>query len=135
MRLTTRYRFAASHRLHTPALSEEENYALYGKCNNPYGHGHNYVVDITVEGPVDALGQVVNRLALDTLVKENVLARMDHRNLNVDLAEFQSMVPTTENLAAVIQESLERNWTLRAKLVRLQISETDRNSFVWEADR
>ena len=135
MRLTSRYHFAASHRLHTPALTEEENYALYGKCNNPYGHGHNYVVDITVEGPLDASGQVANRMALDTLVKENILACMDHRNLNVDLEEFQSMVPTTENLAAVIQESLERNWTLEAKLVRLRISETDRNSFVWEADR
>jgi 6-pyruvoyltetrahydropterin/6-carboxytetrahydropterin synthase len=135
VRLTSRYHFSASHRLHTPALSEEENYALYGKCNNPYGHGHNYVIDITVEGRPDASGQIVNRMTLDNLVKENILARLDHRNLNVDLAEFQSKVPTTENLAAAIQESLERNWTLGAKLVRLRISETDKNSFVWEADR
>ena len=75
MRLTSRYRFSASHRLDTPALTPEENRQLYGKCNNPYGHGHDYVLDVSVEGPVDRDGQIVDREALDALVRERVLAR------------------------------------------------------------
>jgi 6-pyruvoyltetrahydropterin/6-carboxytetrahydropterin synthase len=136
VRLTARYRFAASHRLHTPALNEEENRRLYGKCSNPHGHGHDYTVDVTVEGAVNADGQVVNRMALDRLVEERVLDRMDHRNLNLDVAEFSAyLVPTTENLATVIQRTLQEHWTLAPSLVRVRISETDRNTFVWEAPR
>src|SRR5512136_2613483 len=93
--LTRRYRFAASHRLHTDALSVEENARLYGKCNNPFGHGHDYVLDVTVAAPVDASGQIVNREALDTLVREQVLARLDHRNLNCDVPELRHQVATT----------------------------------------
>lgn len=132
MRLTSRYRFAASHRLYASGLSEEENRALFGKCNNPHGHGHDYVLDITVEGPVDGSGQVVNRMALDALVEERVLARLDHKNLNCDLGEFADAVPTTENLAHVIRGSLASQWTLAPRLVRIQISETARNTFAWE---
>ena len=133
MRLTTRHRFSAAHRLDTPALTPEENRRLYGKCNNPFGHGHDYTVDITVEGAVSADGQVANRAALDALVESAVIARLDHKNLNADLPEFATAVATTENLATVIRESLEREWTLAARLVRVRISETDRNTFIWEA--
>jgi 6-pyruvoyltetrahydropterin/6-carboxytetrahydropterin synthase len=133
MRVTRRYRFAASHRLDTPALSAEENRRLYGKCNNPYGHGHDYVLDVTVEGAVDEHGQVVDREALDRLVKEQVLARMDHRNLNEELPEFASSPPTTENLASVIQAALLEHWNLPGRLAHLRISETDRNTFDLEA--
>ena len=133
MTLTSRYRFAAAHRLDTPALTPEQNRQLYGKCNNPFGHGHDYVVDISVDGPVGADGQLVNREALDALIRKSVLARLDHRNLNVDVPEFAGSVATTENLAMVIHEYLQREWTLAARLVRIRISETDRNSFVWEA--
>ena len=133
VRLTRRYRFAASHRLHAPALGEQENRRLYGKCNNPYGHGHDYVLEVTVEGPVDDSGQVAGRAALDRLVQEHVLDRVDHRNLNADLAEFADRVPTTENLASVIEKSLCEHWTLPARLARLRISETDRNAFELEA--
>ena len=133
MKLTTRHRFSAAHRLDTPALSPEENRRLYGKCNNPFGHGHDYSVDVTVEGAVNADGQVANRAQLDALVRNAVIARLDHKNLNTDLPEFASAVPTTENLATVIRESLQRQWTLAARLVRVRISETDRNTFVWEA--
>jgi len=129
MRLTRRYRFAASHRLHSPALSEEENREVYGKCANPYGHGHNYVLDVTVEGPVDDNGQVADRMSLDRLIRERVLVRMEHRNLNQDLPEFASAVPTTENLAAAIRAMLLEHWTLRPRLAHLRISETDRNTF------
>jgi len=133
VRLTVRYRFAASHRLDTPALSSEENRALYGKCNNPHGHGHDYSLELTVEGPVGADGQVVNRGQLDALVRERVLARVDHKNLNVDVEEFRSLVPTTENLAEVIRQGLQAGWTLAPRLVRVEISETARNTFAWEA--
>ena len=133
MKLTTRHHFSAAHRLDTPALTPEENRRLYGKCNNPFGHGHDYTVDITVEGTVSADGQVANRSALDALVQKAVIARLDHKNLNTDLPEFATAVATTENLATVIRESLESQWTLAARLVRVRISETDRNTFVWEA--
>jgi 6-pyruvoyltetrahydropterin/6-carboxytetrahydropterin synthase len=132
VRLTSRYRFAAAHRLDTPALSPEENRKLYGKCNNPFGHGHDYVVDVTVEGPTGADGQVVNRAALDRVVREAVIEQLDHKNLNADVPEFAHAVPTTENLAGVIQARLELAWPLPARLVRLRIGETDRNTFVWE---
>lgn len=134
MRLTRRYRFSASHRLQTPALSAEENQRLYGKCNNPYGHGHDYVLDVTLEGPRDASGQVANRAALDALVSESVLKRLDHKNLNTDIAELAAVVPTTENLASSIREMLLRNWPLAARLWRVRISETDRNIFELESD-
>jgi 6-pyruvoyltetrahydropterin/6-carboxytetrahydropterin synthase len=127
--LTRRYRFSASHRLDTPVLSPEENRRIYGKCNNPYGHGHNYVLDVTLEGPVDASGQMVNREALDTLVSERVLARLDHRNLNVEVPELGAGVPTTENLALTIQRMLGKDWPLAPALRHVRISETDRNIF------
>jgi 6-pyruvoyltetrahydropterin/6-carboxytetrahydropterin synthase len=130
--LTRRYRFAASHRLHTDALSVEENARLYGKCNNPFGHGHDYVLDVTVAGPVDASGQIVNRQALDTLVQEQVLARLDHRNLNCDVPELKHQVATTENLASAIEKMLTAQWTLPASLARVRISETERNTFELE---
>ena len=133
MRVTRRYRFAASHRLDAPALSAEENRRLYGKCNNPHGHGHNYVLDVTVEGEVDVHGRVVDPCSLDRLVHEQVLARMDHKNLNEELPEFASAPPTTENLAAVIQTVLLEHWNVPGRLAHLRISETDRNSFDLEA--
>jgi len=129
MTLTRRYRFAASHRLNTDALSPEENARLYGKCNYPFGHGHDYVLDVTVAGPVDASGQIVNREALDALVAERVLSRVDHRNLNCDVAELQGRVPTTENLSSAIERMLVSGWTLPAALAGVRISETARNTF------
>ena len=133
MRLTRRYHFSASHRLDTAALSPEENRRLYGKCNNPHGHGHDYAVDITVAGPVDANGQIASRDALDALVRDRVLARLDHKNLNLDVAEFRGSVPTTENLATLIRSALEKDWPLPARLSGIRISETGRNTFAWEA--
>ena len=132
MRLTRRYRFSASHRLNSGALTPEENARLYGKCNNPFGHGHDYVLDVSVEGTVDDSGQIVDRHALDTLVQERVLAQVDHRNLNCDLPELRSQVATTENLAFAIERMLVRDWTLPARLARVRISETARNTFELE---
>jgi 6-pyruvoyltetrahydropterin/6-carboxytetrahydropterin synthase len=133
VRVTRRYRFAASHRLDSPALSPEENRKLYGKCNNPYGHGHDYAIEISVEGPLNADGLVVDRQALDQLVEERILRLLDHRNLNQDVPEFQQAVPTTENLAAVIERRLREHWNLAPRLARIRIAETDRNTFEMEA--
>ena len=133
MKLTRRYRFSASHRLDTPALSAEENRKLYGKCNNPYGHGHDYVLDVTVAGSPDESGQIVSREALDDLVGDRILARFDHRNLNTDIPELKGVVATTESLAVVIEKALNDRWPLPAKLDRVRISETERNIFELEA--
>jgi 6-pyruvoyltetrahydropterin/6-carboxytetrahydropterin synthase len=129
VKLTRRYRFAASHRLDVPSLSTEENRRLFGKCNNPYGHGHDYVVDVTVEGAPDESGQIVNRAALDHLVQERILEPVDHKNLNQDVAELRGVVPTTENLAEALKSMLSRAWPLKARLSGVRISETDRNTF------
>jgi 6-pyruvoyltetrahydropterin/6-carboxytetrahydropterin synthase len=110
IRLTRRYQFPASHRLHSPALSEEANRALYGKCNNPHGHGHNYVLEVSVAGPVDEHGRVAGRAALDRLVEESVLADFRHANLNRDVPEFSDTVPTSENVALAIRRRLAANW-------------------------
>jgi 6-pyruvoyltetrahydropterin/6-carboxytetrahydropterin synthase len=129
VKLTRRYRFAASHRLDVPSLSREENRRLFGKCNNPYGHGHDYIVDVTVEGQPDESGQIVNRLSLDDLVHERILEAVDHKNLNCDVTELRGVVPTTENLAKALQCMLLRDWPLPARLSGVRISETDRNTF------
>lgn len=135
MKLTRRYRFSASHRLQTPALNAEENRLLYGKCNNPYGHGHDYVLDVTLEGPRDASGQVANRADLDALIAGRVLARLDHKNLNADVPELAEAVPTTENLASAIRGMLLQDWPLAARLHHVRISETDRNIFELDAGK
>lgn len=139
MQLTRCYRFSASHRLHSQALSEEGNQELYGKCNNPYGHGHNYEVEVTVSGPVDRqTGRVVDLHDLDSLVKEHITGPFDHRNLNEEVDEFQQLVPTTENLAMIINKRLRAAWPgvfpeHKPALERVRICETARNIFeVWE---
>ncbi len=132
MRVTSRYRFCAAHRLHTDALTPEQNRALYDKCNNPYGHGHDYVLDITVEGSPDTNGLVVNRAALDAIVRGAVIEKLDHKYLNADVPEFATVIATTENLALVIRDYLAAAWNVAAKLVRIRIEETARNTFVWE---
>jgi 6-pyruvoyltetrahydropterin/6-carboxytetrahydropterin synthase len=132
VRLTRRYRFAASHRLHSPQLSEEENCALYGKCNNPYGHGHNYIVEVTIHGPVDPIsGRAVDLESLDSLVQGTIVKQFDHRNLNQDVAEFMgALVPTTENLAAIVQSRLSAAWPSGLPpLDRVRIFETRNNIF------
>jgi len=139
-RLTRRYRFAASHRLHAAALSEAENQRVYGKCNNPHGHGHNYVMDVSARGPVDeASGAAVDVRRLDRLVERAVLAPLGDSNLNTDVQAFRAAVPTSENLAVEICRRLKRNWN-RAfpgewpRLEKIRIAETERNIFEVGAD-
>jgi 6-pyruvoyltetrahydropterin/6-carboxytetrahydropterin synthase len=126
--LSRRYLFSASHRLHSVAMSEEENQTTYGKCNNPYGHGHNYIVELTVSGPVDEkTGMVCNLVDLDGFVEREVLARFGHENLNT-LQEFTEEVPTTENLCIRIYEIVHRGFH-QAHLERVRLEETMMNSF------
>jgi 6-pyruvoyltetrahydropterin/6-carboxytetrahydropterin synthase len=138
--VTRRYGFAASHRLHAPLLSDEENRRLYGKCNNPYGHGHNYVVEVSARGPADErTGRAVDTGALDALVQREVLGPFDHRNLNAEIGVFRGVVPTSENLAMEICRRLKENWSAAfpgewPKLHMIRIAETERNIFEIKAD-
>ena len=130
--LTLRYRFSASHRLHSDAMSEEANRATYGKCNNPYGHGHNYSLEVTVSGQVDVNGMVCNLVDLDTFVSSEVLERFEHTNLNL-LPEFAFDVPTTENLCVAIYDILKRGFR-PAHLEKVRLEETMMNSFEYAGD-
>ena len=104
--LTRRYRFCAGHRLHNNAFSAEENRRVYGKCNNPNGHGHNYLMEVTVAGAIDpATGMVFDLAALDGIVAERVLEKFDHKNLNLDMENFRTQIPTTENLCVEIYQT------------------------------
>src|SRR2546430_17514066 len=112
IRVTRRYEFSASHRLHAPGLAAEENRRLYGKCNNPFGHGHNYVLEVSVRGPVEARsGRAVDPAALDRLVNEWVIRAFDHKNLNEEIAAFECIVPTTQKLGLLIHGRPEQNWS------------------------
>jgi 6-pyruvoyltetrahydropterin/6-carboxytetrahydropterin synthase len=135
MRVTRRYRFAASHRLHSAAFSDDENRELYGKCSNPYGHGHDYVLDVTAVGPVDPTsGQVVHVPTLDQLVAEQVLKDFDHRYFNADIQEFKALVATSENIIQVIEDRLNARWAQAfpgewPRLEGIRLRETKRNVF------
>jgi len=140
LRLTRRYQFCASHRLHLDSLSARENQELFGKCNNPYGHGHNYTLHVTVSGQADpATGMVIGREALDEAVRSDVLPRIDHKDMNEAVPEFAELNPTTENLAQVIGGWLCRSWQERfpggePKLSRIVLEETGRNTFTLEME-
>lgn len=131
--LTRRYRFAASHRLYSPAFSEEENKRLYGKCGNPYGHGHNYLLEVTLSGPVDPqTGMVANLGELDPFVEREVVEPFDQKYLNEQVSEFRESVPTTENVCREIYRRLTAFPAARIEKVRIQ--ETSNNSFEFTLD-
>ena len=131
--LGRRYRFAASHRLHSVQLGEDENWRVYGKCNNPYGHGHNYIVEVRVSGKVDPqTGMIANLADLDSFVEREVLEPFDHKSLNEDVPAFRDRVPTTENLCIEIFQRLKS--FPEAKLERVRVEETGNNSFEYAGD-
>ncbi len=130
--LTRRYPFSAAHRLHNDLLSPEENRQLYGKCNNPYGHGHNYVLEVTVSGPLNEHGMVCDIVALNAVIAREVLERFDHQNLNC-LPDFRRIVPTTENLCTRIYEILQRAFDA-AHLEKVRVEETNLNSFEYAGE-
>jgi 6-pyruvoyltetrahydropterin/6-carboxytetrahydropterin synthase len=136
-RLSRVYRFSSSHRLHSPLLNDEENRELYGKCNNPHGHGHDYVLHVAVAGEVDEkTGRVASIGALDRYVNEKVIRVFDHRDMNADVEDFEG-VPTTENLAVDVERRLQSDWKKRfgttVALDRILIRETPRNTFELES--
>jgi len=131
--LGRRYRFAASHRLHTDVLSAEENARVYGKCNNPYGHGHNYVLEISVSGTLDpATGMIANLVDLDGFVEREVIEAFDHKSLNEDVPAFHAKVPTTENVCREIYQRLKH--FPKARLERVRVEETSNNAFEYTGE-
>ncbi len=131
--LGRRYRFSASHRLHSVKLGEEENRRVYGKCNNPRGHGHNYIVEVVVSGAVDpATGMIANLADLDAFVERAIIEPFDHRSLQDEVEAFRHAVPTTENLCLEIYRRLRA--FPKAKLERVRVEETGKNSFEYAGD-
>jgi 6-pyruvoyltetrahydropterin/6-carboxytetrahydropterin synthase len=129
--VTRRVHFSAGHRLHNPAMSDEENRETYGLCNSPNYHGHNYELDISVEGAIDPrTGYVADLGEVKRIAEEVVLRRLDHKNLNLDVPEFANLVPTTENIVVEIWRMLEGR--LPGKLTRLVLWETPRNVAIYE---
>jgi 6-pyruvoyltetrahydropterin/6-carboxytetrahydropterin synthase len=135
IRLTRRYRFSASHRLFSPSLTDSQNAELYGKCSNPHGHGHDYVLEICVHGPLDArTGRVVDVARLDALVEAKILSLLRHRDLNTEAGGIAGAVPTTENLASGIRDRLLESWQgvfpgEEPRLHRVRVHETRKNVF------
>ena len=126
-----RYMLSASHRLHADSLSDAENRATYGKCNNPHGHGHNYVIEVLVGGEVDSeTGMVVNMATLDEMVRTAVIERFDHTNLNLDPL-FVNQVSTTENLTKAVFDVL-KNALPAGKLDYVRVEETENNFFQYQ---
>ena len=132
--LTRRYKFSASHRLHSPDLSDEQNRATYGKCNNPYGHGHNYKIEVTVSGEPDPeTGMVCNLADLDGFAERELMPRFGFSNLN-ELDNFRNQVPTTENLSRELFHLFRDRFRL-AKVEKVRIEETMMNSFEYAGGR
>ncbi len=130
--LTRRETFSASHRLHSPHLSEAENEALFGKCHRPNGHGHNYSFEVTVRGPIDANGLVMNLCDLKRILRDDVLAKVDHRHLNLDVPEFATLNPTAENIARVIWQWISP--VLSGKLYEVKLWETEKNMAAYRGE-
>jgi 6-pyruvoyltetrahydropterin/6-carboxytetrahydropterin synthase len=140
MKLTSRYPFSASHRLHSNELSEDDNQRVFGKCNNPFGHGHNYWLEVTVTGaPSVDTGLLVDRNQLDACVEKQILSRVRHTNLNEQVEELRTAVPTTENVAYVFAAWMRDGWSKHfpeagVTLDRIRIYETRNNRFEIEAN-
>ncbi len=132
--LTRRATFSAAHRLHNPALSAEENRRIFGKCNNPNGHGHNYVLEVTVKGEIDQpTGMVLNLTDLKLAIEEAILNEVDHKHLNLDVPIFQEINPTAENMAVVFWRLLERRLP-SGLLYELKLHETENNVVVYRGE-
>ena len=125
--ITRRLEFCASHRLYNPEFSDEKNETTFGLCNNPNGHGHNYVLEVTVKGEVEPqTGMVLDLKALKKLINEEIVSKVDHKNLNVDVDFLEGVIPTAENIAIVSWKLLKRTH-LGPFLKKVTIHETDSN--------
>lgn len=132
--LTRRATFSASHRLHSDALSAEANRQLFGKCNNPNGHGHNYTLEVTVRGSIDTTtGMVINLTDLKKAMETNVLDLVDHKHLNLDVPIFQEIVPTAENMAVVFWKLLAQGLP-SGLLYEVRLHETENNVAIYRGE-
>jgi 6-pyruvoyltetrahydropterin/6-carboxytetrahydropterin synthase len=126
--------FNAAHRLHNPSWTEEQNQRIFGKCNNPNYHGHNYELEVKLTGEPDpATGYVMDMKVLSDIIKENVLAKFDHKNLNLDTEEFRTLNPTAEHIAVVIYGILRNHLDEKLSL-KIRLYETERNYVEYPAD-
>lgn len=134
MIVTARLSFSAAHRLHNPSRDAEWNRRIYDKCDNPAGHGHNYVIQVSVKGPInEETGMVIDLKKLKDIVRDRVIDRVDHRNLNEDVDFLRGVVPTAENLARCFWQQLERSID-EGSLHEIVIQETEKNSVVYRGE-
>ena len=132
--LTRRETFAAAHRLFKPELSDKENFELFGKCSNPNWHGHNYTLEVTVAGEVDAgTGFVLDIKKLKGIMREHVISKVDHKNLNIDTEFMKGINPTSENITIAIWNQLE-NKIPGGKLYSVKLDETENNYFEYKGE-
>ncbi|KAK0070074.1 6-pyruvoyl tetrahydrobiopterin synthase [Biomphalaria pfeifferi] len=125
--------FSASHRLHSPLLSDEENLLTYGKCYHKYGHGHNYKVKVTLKGPVDPkTGMVMNLIDLKKFIEEAIMSVFDHKNIDIDVPYFKHNISTTENVAVYIWNSMKEK--VGNLLYEIKVNETDKNVFIYRGE-
>jgi len=126
--VTRLLRFNAAHRVHNPALSDAENVELFGKCNNPHWHGHNYTLEVSVRGPIDErTGYVLDLGKLRGIVERTVVDQIDHRNVNVEVEFMRGINPTTENLVVAMWGRIAPALPAGVRLVRLKLWETENN--------
>jgi len=129
MIVTARLTFSAAHRLHNPNRDAAWNRAIYGKCDNPGGHGHNYGLEVSVRGPIDAeTGMVIDLKRLKDIMRARVIDRVDHRNLNEDVDFLRGVIPTAENLARSFWQQLAPAIPPHGELYEITLQETERNS-------
>lgn len=129
--------FSACHRLHSIQLSDEENKKVFGKCNNPNGHGHNYKVEVTVRGPVDEVtGMVMNITDMKSIINKVVMDVMDHKNMDLDVPIFRdsSLVTTSENIAVVIFEGIQKHLPDHVTVHEIILHETDKNKVIYRGE-
>ena len=133
--VTVKVYFEAAHRLHNPAQTDQWNREIYGKCNNPYGHGHNYSLEVTVEGSVDpTIGYLIDMKILKDILRERIIDEVDHRFLNIEVPWLKGVIPSAENLAKVFFERMVDRLPSGIRLSQVTVHETERNSATYRAD-
>lgn len=133
--LRRKVEFCASHRLYNAALSEEENVAIYGRCANPSGHGHNYTLEVTVRGTMDPrTGMVIDLKELKRIIVEEIVDRVDHKNLNTDVEFLAGVIPTSENLVVSFWRLLEKRLAGRCELYEIRLWETENNMVFYRGE-
>lgn len=133
--VTRREVFSSAHRLHNEELSDEENFEIFGKCNSANGHGHNYVLEVVVAGNIDSkTGYVIDLKRLKNIIKDNIIKKVDHKNLNYDVDFLQGINPTTENVIVAFWKELE-NKIPNGKLYSLKLYETENNYVEYKGEK